>query len=53
MNSRFGSEAGQPKKALLVPTVAVTVFLVIEGLIPAPLLDWVIKGLSTVIAGVT
>ena len=38
-------------RALLVPTVAVTVFLVIEGLLPGPLLAWASQGLSTVFGG--
>ncbi len=38
-------------RALLVPTVAVTVFLVIEGLLPGPLLAWAAQGLSTVFGG--
>jgi len=42
---------GNPNKALLVPTIAVTVFLLVEGLAPAPLLTWVMRGLSTVFGG--
>lgn len=38
-------------RALLVPTVAGTVFLVIEGLLPGPLLAWASQGLSTVFGG--
>jgi proton-translocating NADH-quinone oxidoreductase chain M len=45
--------SGKPNRALLIPVVAVTVFLVVEGLVPAPLLNWVIKGLSTVFVGVS
>lgn len=44
---------GNPKKALLVPTIAVTVFLLIEGLVPAPLLNWVMQGLATVFGGMS
>jgi NADH-quinone oxidoreductase subunit M len=44
---------GNPDKALLVPTLAVTVFLLIEGLVPAPLLTWVMRGLATVFGGVS
>jgi NADH-quinone oxidoreductase subunit M len=42
----------QSPRALLVPTVALTVFLVIEGLLPGPLLAWAAQGLSTVFGGV-
>lgn len=34
--------------ALVVPTVVVTCFLIIEGLAPAPLLSWAIKGLASI-----
>ena len=44
---------GSPKKALLVPTIAVTLFLLIEGLAPGPLLTWVMRGLSIVFGGVS
>ena len=38
-------------KALIIPTVAVTAFLIIEGLIPGPLLSWVAKGLAGIFGG--
>ncbi|MFU8827241.1 MAG: complex I subunit 4 family protein, partial [Brevefilum sp.] len=44
--------AEQSPRALLVPTVAVTVFLIIEGLLPGPLLGWAIEGLTTIFGGV-
>jgi NADH-quinone oxidoreductase subunit M len=37
--------------ALLVPTIAVTVFLFVEGLMPGPLLNWAIKGLTGILGG--
>ncbi len=40
-----------PKRALLIPTIAVTAFLIIEGLTPAPLLAWALKGLAVVFGG--
>jgi NADH-quinone oxidoreductase subunit M len=40
-----------PPKALVFSTLAVTVFLIIEGLLPAPLISWAIKGLGTVLGG--
>lgn len=43
--------AEQSPRALLVPTVAVTVFLIIEGLMPGPLLGWAIEGLTSVFGG--
>lgn len=43
---------GNPNKALLVPTIAVTIFLLIEGLAPGPLLTWVTRGVATVLGGV-
>jgi NADH-quinone oxidoreductase subunit M len=49
----FGSpkperDLAKPSWALLIPTVAVTVFLIIEGLMPAPLLSWAMRGLGVV-----
>lgn len=46
-----GFETISAPKALIIPTIAVTVFLLIEGLLPAPLLSWVSKGLSVVFGG--
>jgi len=37
--------------ALFVPTVAVTIFLIVEGLMPGPLMGWAIEGLSGVFGG--
>jgi hydrogenase-4 component F len=34
--------------ALTIPTLAVAVFLLIEGVMPGTLLDWAIKGLATI-----
>lgn len=45
------SFAEKSPRALLVPTIAVTVFLVIEGLLPGPLLTWATNGLSGVLGG--
>jgi NADH-quinone oxidoreductase subunit M len=39
-------------RALLIPTIAVSVFLIIEGLVPAPLLSWAIKGLESILGGI-
>jgi len=36
-------------RALVIPTVAVTAFLIVEGLIPAPLLSWTMRGLADLI----
>jgi hypothetical protein len=36
---------------LTVPTLAVAVFLIIEGVMPGPLLDWAMKGLTTIFGG--
>ena len=44
-----------PKKAplaLVIPTLAVVVFLIIEGLIPGPLLTWAENGLSGIFGGI-
>ena len=46
--------ASLPEKSprgLLVPTIAVTVFLVIEGLLPGPLLAWATSGLAEIFGG--
>ena len=43
-----------PKKApqsLLIPTVAVSAFLLIEGLLPGPLLSWVVRGIQGIMEG--
>jgi NADH-quinone oxidoreductase subunit M len=43
-----------PKKvplSLLIPTVAVAAFLLIEGLLPGPLLSWVVKGVQGISGG--
>ena len=41
----------QSPRALLFPTVAVTAFLIIEGLAPAPLLNWAMRGLAGIFGG--
>ena len=44
-----------PKKAplaLVIPTMAVTIFLIIEGLIPGPMLTWAMKGLAGIFGGI-
>lgn len=38
-------------RALLVPTMVVTAFLIIEGLIPGPLLAWATEGLAGIFGG--
>jgi multicomponent Na+:H+ antiporter subunit D len=38
--------------SLLIPTVAVTIFLIVEGLIPGPLLRWATLGLEKIFGGV-
>ena len=38
-------------RALVIPTVAVTVFLIVEGLMPGPLLDWAMRGLTMIFGG--
>jgi len=35
----------------LVPTIAVTVFLIIEGLLPGPLMEWATRGLTSIFGG--
>jgi len=47
----LGDEKITSPKALVIPTLAVTVFLIIEGLLPAPLISWAINGLGTVLGG--
>ena len=37
--------------ALTIPTVAVMIFLLVEGLLPGPLLSWAIRGLGTIFGG--
>ncbi len=37
--------------ALVIPTVAVMVFLIVEGLAPGPLLNWAMRGLSMLFGG--
>jgi NADH-quinone oxidoreductase subunit M len=46
-----GIEPKASPKALMVPTLAVTILLIIEGLLPAPLLSWAINGLAVVFGG--
>jgi NADH:ubiquinone oxidoreductase subunit 5 (subunit L)/multisubunit Na+/H+ antiporter MnhA subunit len=43
--------AEKTPKLLIVPTVAVTAFLIIEGLMPGALLTWVTKGLAGIFGG--
>jgi len=38
-------------RTLLIPTIAVSVFLIVEGLLPGPLLSWIIKGIELVTKG--
>jgi hypothetical protein len=38
-----------PARALMVSTIVVTVFLIIEGFTPSPLFAWAEKGLSVVL----
>lgn len=38
-------------RALVIPTLVVTVFLIIEGLLPGPLLNWAMRGLSMIFGG--
>jgi len=38
-------------RALLIPTVAVSAFLIFEGLVPGPLLSWAMKGLAIIFGG--
>ncbi len=38
--------------SLLVPAVVVSLFLIVEGLIPGPLLSWAMKGLENVLRGI-
>ncbi len=48
---RPADAAGKPHQALLLSTIAVTVFLLVEGLAPEPLLTWVTRGVATVLGG--
>lgn len=55
-NIFFGEKQPEdlPAKApmvLVIPTVAVTAFLIIEGLVPGPLLAWAERGLSMIFGG--
>jgi len=43
--------SGSTPRALIIPTIAVTAFLIIEGLMPGPLLAWTIKGLAGIFGG--
>jgi NADH-quinone oxidoreductase subunit M len=38
-------------RALVIPTIAVTAFLIIEGLMPGPLMAWTIRGLAGIFGG--
>ncbi len=42
---------GHPTKSLLLPTIAVSIFLLVEGLMPGPLLNWVTRGVDTILGG--
>ncbi len=37
--------------ALILPTLVITIFLIVEGLTPGPLLTWAMKGLTSFIGG--
>ncbi|MFW5713728.1 MAG: complex I subunit 5 family protein [Brevefilum sp.] len=55
-NIFFGDQQPEdlPVKApltLIIPTLGVTIFLIIEGLIPGPLLNWAMRGLTMVFGG--
>ncbi len=41
----------QPSRLLLIPTVVVTVLLIVEGLIPGPLYAWASRSLTMVLGG--
>jgi NADH-quinone oxidoreductase subunit M len=43
--------SGSTPRGLIIPTIAVTAFLIIEGLMPGPLLAWTIKGLAGIFGG--
>ncbi len=45
------NEFKKPRRALLIPTVAVTAFLIVEGLLPAPLLDWAQRSIQSIFGG--
>lgn len=38
-------------RALVLPTVVVAVFLIVEGLMPGPLLEWAMRGLRLIFGG--
>ncbi len=38
-------------RALILPTLVITIFLIVEGLTPGPLLTWAMKGLASFIGG--
>ncbi|MEE4194770.1 MAG: NADH-quinone oxidoreductase subunit M [Anaerolineae bacterium] len=42
----------QPSRLLLIPTIVVTVFLIVEGLIPGPLYTWASRSLAVVLGGI-
>ncbi len=44
--------AEKSPRALLFPTIAVTIFLIFEGLAPATLLNWAMRSLSGIIGGI-
>jgi len=46
-----GDLSGSAPKALIIPTVAVTAFLIIEGIMPGPLMAWTIRGLTGIFGG--
>lgn len=41
----------QPMNGLMIPTIAVTVLLLVEGFIPGPLMNWVTQGLAAIMGG--
>ena len=43
--------AARSPRALLFPTIAVTLFLLFEGLAPASLMDWALRGLAGILGG--
>lgn len=43
--------SGSTPRGLIIPTIAVSAFLIIEGLMPGPLLAWTIKGLAGIFGG--
>ena len=42
---------GKAPRSLVIPTMAVTIFLLVEGFIPAPLMSWVVKGILSIFGG--